>query len=303
MTACDHLVQFYDTDEELVNAVVPYLTAGLEADESVLVIATEQHRLAFERELGAAGCGLQQAISAGTFVGVDAAEMLHYLQQEGSGQISAPDFDATVGMLVRRQLAGGRRLRIYGEIVALLWDRGQVSAAVALEELWNDLQSQQPFQLFCAYPVVSAQAQLDAVPQVCRAHSFVLPAVTEDPQADVPVAAEFAPSLEAPRCVRALLRARLAELRLDQELIDRLILAASELAANAVVHAHTPFRLLVKPRADSVWIAVEDHDPLRSPFDVVGRTPHGLGLIAALAVRWGVIPAEAGKTVWAEIPQ
>lgn len=311
MTASEHLVQFYDTDEELVDAVVPFLTAGLAAGESVLVIAREPHRSAFQRELAAIDRGLEQSIAAGTFVAVDAAELLRYLQDSETGEVSVADFDASVGMLVRRQLAGGRRLRIYGEVVALLWDRGEVSTAIALEAMWNDLQRQHPFMLFCGYPVVQAPAQRAAMEQVCRAHSSILPAIAEDSRPDAArVSAEFAPTIEAPGRVRALLRSmfggdlRLGEdLQLSEDLLERLILAASELSANAVLHAHTPFRLLVQRREASVWIAVEDRAPLNSPQDVVGRTPHGLGLIAALAVRWGVTPRPTGKVVWAEISQ
>lgn len=303
-TAREHLVRFYDTDDELVNTVVPFLAAGLDSDESVLVIATEHHRLAFERELALMDIGLERAIAAGTFVAVDATQTLDLLQKDGSGEIGADDFAAIVGQLVRRQLESGRGLRVYGEVVALLWDRGEASAAVALEAMWNELQRQHPFTLFCGYPVASAPEQLEAVEQVCRAHSFVLPATTVDPQSDAsPVDEQFAADIQAPRRVRALLRSALGDLQFGEELIERLILAASELSANAVVHAHTPFRLVVQPRAASVWLAVEDRAPLRSPLDVIGRTPHGLGLIAALAVRWGVTPCPAGKIVWAEIPR
>ena len=117
------------------------------------------------------------------------------------------------------------------------------------------------------------------------------------------LAAEFDPDLDAPRRVRALLRSVLSELHIDQDVIECGTLTASELAANAVLHARTPFRLLVKSRESSVWIAVEDHAPLRHHHDVVSRSPHGLGLIAALALRWGVTPQESGKLVWAELPR
>ncbi len=108
--------------------------------------------------------------------------------------------------------------------------------------------------------------------------------------------------MDAPRRVRALLRSALAEFQFSDDLIERGTLTASELAANAVVHAGTPFRLLVQPRATSVWIGVEDHAPLRHRQDVVGRSPHGLGLIAALALRWGIVAGETGKLIWAELP-
>lgn len=310
MVVCEHLVQFCDTEDELVNAVVPYLAAGLDADEAVLVIATEPHRLAFEQMLAASDSDSESAIAAGTYVSVDAAALLSELLDAESGTISAEKFDAGIGTLVRRQLATGRRLRAYGETVALMWDRGDDAAAVALEELWSRLQRDDQFTLFCGYPGTDAPTYPAALRQACRSHASMLPAIAEaEPPpgaavtgAQLALDAEFAPTTDAPGRVRARLRATLRDLHFGEDLIERGTLAASELAANAVLHAQTPFRLLIEPRNDSVWIAVADEEPLRGRFDVVGRSPHGLGLIAALAVRWGVTPASRGKIVWAEIP-
>lgn len=114
---------------------------------------------------------------------------------------------------------------------------------------------------------------------------------------------EFPPTLDAPRRVRALLRSQLHELQYDEELIELGTLTASELAANAVLHAHTPFRLLIEPRSDSVVIAVEDEEPLEGRFDLSDEPPHGLGVVAGFALRWGVTPRAGGKVVWAELPQ
>jgi MEDS: MEthanogen/methylotroph, DcmR Sensory domain len=310
MEAREHLVQFCDTEDELVNAVVPYLAAGLDADEAVLVIATEPHRLAFERMLASGNSDVESAIAAGTYVSVDAAELLSQLLDAASGTISAEKFDAGVGTLARRQLATGRPLRAYGEIVALMWDRGDDVAAVALEELWSRLQRDDQFTLFCGYPGADAPTHPAALRQVCRSHATMLPAIAEakpppgatTASAQFALNAEFAPTTDAPGRVRARLRVTLRDLHFGEDLIERGTLAASELAANAVLHAQTPFRLLIEPRNESVWIAIADEEPLKGRFDVVGRSPHGLGLIAALAVRWGVTPATSGKIVWAEIP-
>jgi anti-sigma regulatory factor (Ser/Thr protein kinase) len=113
----------------------------------------------------------------------------------------------------------------------------------------------------------------------------------------------FTPTLDAPRRVRELLRSRLRELNCDEDLIELGTLTASELAANAVLHAHTPFRLLIEPRREAVWIGVEDEEPVKERFNIVTRPLHGLALIAALAQRWGVTPRTHGKVVWAELHQ
>lgn len=118
-----------------------------------------------------------------------------------------------------------------------------------------------------------------------------------------PIRAEFTPNLDAPARARAVVDSALHDLQFDADLIERSILAASELATNAVMHAHTRFRLLVQPLDTSVWIAVEDQAPLTDRESVVGQQPHGLGIIAALADHWGVNLSDDGKVVWAELPQ
>ena len=116
------------------------------------------------------------------------------------------------------------------------------------------------------------------------------------------VSEDFSPTPDAPQRVRALLRSRLNALQCNEDLIELGTLTASELAANAVLHAHTPFRLLIEPRSESVLIAVEDEEPIEGRFDVSGDPPHGLGVIATFALRWGVTPRARGKMVWAELP-
>lgn len=301
MPTCEHLVQFYDSDADLCDSVVPYLAEGVSAGESVLVLATEPHLRAFADALAELEVGLELAVDEGRYVALDAADLLKRIRSGAA--ISALEFELLIGSLVRDRTATGDGLRAYGELVALLWDEGDTAAAIEFEGLWNELCDREEFSLFCGYRAAPTRIGQEAVRQVCRHHTHVIPAVT-DPDA-LPVAApimvEFAPSIEAPSRVRALLRAALGEFGFGEDLIERGTLAASELAANAVVHAGTPFRLVVEPKDDSVLIAVEDEVPLTDRRRVVGRSPHGLGLIAALSLRWGITPRERGKLVWAEI--
>jgi anti-sigma regulatory factor (Ser/Thr protein kinase) len=88
------------------------------------------------------------------------------------------------------------------------------------------------------------------------------------------------------------------------EVIDDAVLLTSELATNAVMHAHTPFEVICR-RGDS-WVQVEvvDGDPeLALPAPSRGLDPNrssGRGLLmpVALAAEWGVSYAADSKTVW-----
>jgi hypothetical protein len=58
---------------------------------------------------------------------------------------------ATIGtVMAARRRAGA--MRVYVEMVALLWDDGDMASVPALEDLWNDLARLRTFSLLCAYP-------------------------------------------------------------------------------------------------------------------------------------------------------
>ena len=81
-----------------------------------------------------------------------------------------------IGGLIRQAGTGGRPVRAYGEMVALLWDDGLVNAAIQLEAMWNELGQAHPFSLLCGYPAgsVTRDGYLDAFAAVCRLHREVV---------------------------------------------------------------------------------------------------------------------------------
>jgi signal transduction histidine kinase len=91
---------------------------------------------------------------------------------------SADAFNAVLGPLLARVGEGGRRVRVFGEMVGLLAAEGNHAAAIRLEELWNDLQTRYTFSLFCGYPIAvfDNEALGDALNGVCGEHSRVVPA-------------------------------------------------------------------------------------------------------------------------------
>jgi anti-sigma regulatory factor (Ser/Thr protein kinase) len=87
---------------------------------------------------------------------------------------------------------------------------------------------------------------------------------------------------------------------------DTAVLLTSELVTNAL--AHTPsgdggsFEVIVWRDADSVLVAVLDDGSDRSPatvgIDLENESGRGLGLVAALADRWGHQGGTAARAVW-----
>lgn len=88
-------------------------------------------------------------------------------------------------------------------------------------------------------------------------------------------------------------------------LTDDIALVVSELVTNCVSTEAHRFTLVVEAHHTTVRIAATDNAPgvptkRRPPPDAL----HGRGLVIvdALSTRWGVTPANDGKTVWAEFP-
>ena len=108
---------------------------------------------------------------------------------------------------------------------------------------------------------------------------------------------------------RAALRTTAHTWGITSPTLDDLLTIATELITNAIQHAppatiHATLRLA--PAGDRARIEVTDTGsrlprPGARPGDQDAERGRGLLMIAALADRWGVSPAAAGKTVWAEL--
>lgn len=158
---------------------------------------------------------------------------------------------------------------------------GQVFAAHELEMLWGDLAGDRILESDPP-PADSSAAHPH---RICHAVEFD--------------AARNSPG-EARRKVVMALRGR----GYDDALIEDAALLVTELAANAVVHAESPFSVSVSSRDSMLRIDVADCGPMaadRTSQEWLPRQGHGLGLIDAICVRWGTDMAAEGKVVWGEL--
>ncbi|MFZ0321807.1 MAG: MEDS domain-containing protein [Candidatus Sulfotelmatobacter sp.] len=147
---CEHIAQFYEHDDVLLDTLGGFVGGGLKQGEGVIVLATEEHLKALEQRLQASGVNLEKAKSQDQYITVLAEDALgkFMVNQWPDDQL----FFDFVAELIARAQNGGRRVRAFGELVALMWARGQVAATVRLEFLWHQLCHQKSFSLFCAYP-------------------------------------------------------------------------------------------------------------------------------------------------------
>lgn len=86
-------------------------------------------------------------------------------------------------------------------------------------------------------------------------------------------------------------------------LVEDVQLVVSELATNAVRHAHTPFTVSLEQVDQSVLLTVADDSPVPPVQRAMGLLTtggRGLSIVEILSGEWGVIPRGGeGKSVWA----
>jgi hypothetical protein len=298
-----HAVQFYGDDQELAASVARFLGEGLAAGGSAVVVATAAHRLAFRARLPS-GAG-------GRLLVADAGEMLHGFL--AGDRLDGPRFREAAEDLIGRAAGMGQPVRIYAEMVAVLWDAGQVTLALELEALWNELATRLPFSLLCGYPatLLAAGSQEAAdVQQVCHLHTAVTgPSSGHIPGASAsrdgngdsgPAVRRFSSDLASARAAREFVVTTLDSRLPGRDGVDATIVAA-ELAANAVLHARSAFTVSVSHLPRGVRISVQDQAPINNS-PPVARPGHGLHIVAQVATRWAVDALPDGKVVWAELP-
>lgn len=162
----EHFVQLYEDSAALAEAVADYVGEGLRNGEAVVIIATPAHRAAFLEKISPTE-GLRV---------LDAEETLAQIMANGMPNWRA--FREVIGGLIADLRLRHPTVRAYGEMVDVLWQRGEREAAIRLEEYWNELGQVQTFSLLCAYRMNPLDGALYGGPleSVCRAHSRLLPA-------------------------------------------------------------------------------------------------------------------------------
>ncbi len=172
----EHFVQFYESDAFLLDSVQGFIETGLNTEEVCIVVATQAHHAQLEAQLQASGLDLDAARTQGMYLSLNANEAL---EQFMVGRLpNQARFNALMGTMIARAAKNQRHVRVFGEMVALLWTAGNQAAAIRLEELWNNLPSTTPpFSLFCAYamPDFAGEENEESFGQICHQHARVIP--------------------------------------------------------------------------------------------------------------------------------
>jgi hypothetical protein len=173
----DHLIQFYGRDHQLlIGNVGRFFRVGLRRGEGLLAIASLEHCDAFARELRREPA-YQSAVREGRLIFLDAELVLAQSMVEGRLALSQLESTITATIQDLKARAPAAPVRVFGEMVGLLWRASRIDEALELEECWNGLLQQHGIILFCAYPIDRLdQEKVDRVDAVLASHTHVVTA-------------------------------------------------------------------------------------------------------------------------------
>ncbi|HET9576225.1 MAG TPA: MEDS domain-containing protein [Usitatibacter sp.] len=146
----EHLLQCYAHEDALLDALEGFVSSGLRAGDGVAVLATATHLHELEKRLRAHWLDIDRARWEQRYNPLLAQEVLEKFMDE-DGLPDEERFRAVVDDLLATARGTGRKVRFFGEMVNVLWARGDIAGSIQLENLWCGFLLDNDAQLFCAY--------------------------------------------------------------------------------------------------------------------------------------------------------
>lgn len=173
----DHIVQLYQDQHFLNRAVCRFAAAALANGEAVILVPTLAHWNAFRPRLEAEGVDVEAVQSRGQLTVVDADELLPRFMRDAMPD--APVFLGLAADVIAQTRAAGRypKVRWWGEMVNVLWERGDVAASMNLEDLFDQLAHEHDIAIFCSFLMDNFNGEVHArtLPRLGENHSHLIP--------------------------------------------------------------------------------------------------------------------------------
>jgi hypothetical protein len=173
----DHIVQLYQEQGFLNRAVCRFAAAAIANGEGIILVPTAAHWRAFRPRLEMEGVDVEAAQASGQLTVVDADELLPQFMRD-----SMPDAPVFLGLasdVIARARAGGRypKVRWWGEMVNVLWERGDVAASMHLEDQFDHLAHEHEIAIFCSFTMDNFNGEVHSrmLPRLGENHSHLIP--------------------------------------------------------------------------------------------------------------------------------
>jgi len=170
-----HGVRFYDSERSLAKIVAEFLLEGFADSHPGIVVATPALRAAIVLDLAGRSADVVELQRSGQFLLLDCNEQLAAFMTDG--QPDPARFNTMMCQAIERVCRGRTncKVRIFGQMVDVLWRGGQQDAAIRVERLWNQLANKQAFSLLCGYAMGNFYKDSD-FQDICGQHSHVVSA-------------------------------------------------------------------------------------------------------------------------------
>lgn len=166
---CQHIAAIFDTDDFRGEQVASFIAEGLSAGEHVIVLATRPHTDAVAARLNETGIAFRRAVDEGRLFLLDADAVLAGITIDGVASVEG--FQAALA----RFIEPGRKQRVYGELVYLLAQRGDLETAIAIEAIGHDLAHTMGIPVLCGYDAKQQRALTPAdIAKIEAAHDRTL---------------------------------------------------------------------------------------------------------------------------------
>jgi hypothetical protein len=167
-----HSVHIYRESHHLITQLRRICSSSLAIGDPVIVIATEEHHHQLTAALLQDGVDVPKHARKGIYNAFNAEDLLPTLMVKD--RVEPNLFRASFLALLAavREHAQGE-VTLFGEMVALLWEKGNRSAALQLEQLCNEILHEIPCRVYCGYPRRLLRTDADDS-SVCALHTHVL---------------------------------------------------------------------------------------------------------------------------------
>ena len=179
MRANRHVLQLYDNDHELLVALNGFARTAITSEEPLIVVATTEHLSALAKSLRLFGMDPDQLRLERKLLFADAGDTLARFMRGGMPDegLFRESLDELVSATNASEVGGDnkRPVKIFGEMVALLWEQGLHEATFTLEAMWTKACGERNLNLFCGYPrSLLADSQYGKLVHICRHHASLV---------------------------------------------------------------------------------------------------------------------------------
>lgn len=178
-----HVVQLYREVGFLQRGVATWIGDSLRAGGAGILVCTDENAARIRTQLARDGVDVAALEAADRLQVVEAHGMMSRFMRDGLPD--AGSFlrlaEALIERARRSTTAPDAPVRAWGEMVNVLVKKGDIPAAQALEDLWNEVIARTQLELLCSYEVDNLEAEThdQLLRDVCHGHTRLMPEESE----------------------------------------------------------------------------------------------------------------------------